>query len=125
MKKLLLILGLATLKLKAQTVAIRITVDTTNVFNITAPARHIQGLQLAWQRDILMANQLTNTPPTWPQSVTNEILSRLKSLTDQAIADEIQTNKLSAAASQLLNIWPQLSATQQSNLVSILKPFVQ
>lgn len=125
MKKLSWIIGLFALGLsaRAQTVAIRITVDTTNVFNISAPARHVQGLQLAWQRDIQTAIQLTNTLPTWPQSVTNEILTRLSSLTTQAIADELKTNQITRFIPP--DVWVLLSTAQQTNILGILKPFGQ
>lgn len=131
MKKLIVSISLILLSISARAQSTNISVRTTvvdgtgtNQLTIQLPPRYVQGMILAWSRDVMVANQLTNTPPSFFSSVTNEVTARLKSLQDQAIADELATNKITTAAILLPSLWPTMSTADQINIAAIFRKYV-
>lgn len=133
MKKLFILIGLAltALSVRSQTTNITLTGTititgpgaSTNQFTINGNSRISQGLNLAWERDIMVANQNTNSPPTFTQSVRSEIISLLEPLQTRAIADELQKQRIAEGASKIAAIWPQMTAQEQSQLKALLDKY--
>jgi hypothetical protein len=88
MKKLLLTL-IAACPLYAQTTNVSLVVTVveptrTNSFNMTLSKREVVGLSLNYAKDVMVATQNTNTPPTFRLSVRDTINGLLTPLAVQA-----------------------------------------
>jgi phosphoserine aminotransferase len=123
MKKLFILAAtLITLQAQSTNITVRLTIvepTVTNVFNINASTNIVNGLNITWQRDIMKAEQETNTPPTFAQSVRLEVIDRLKDLKDIADADEIKRKKVDALAAAIGKRWSDLTVTERQQLEAI------
>jgi len=126
MKKFLFGLSLTLIGLRAQSTNIDIRIRTfeptvTNQVTITLTSYQAQAFQLAYLRDVQTAVQQTNTPPTFWQSVTNELRAfLLDDLNRRGVADDEKTNKLDQIAIQAQSVWPTLNASNRNVIKTLL-----
>lgn len=132
MKKLfilpLALFALATAQAQTTNVDLRITLRqplSTNQVSQTLPQGFVQGFILAWQKDTMLALQLTNPAPSFWFSVTNEVAELIKPLRVRAEADEISTNQIPQIIQDLQNRWSVSTSVQKSNFVQAAKALGQ
>jgi non-homologous end joining protein Ku len=134
MKKLLLTIGLiaAALSANAQSSntvqAIRLTytdgVGATNNTTINVSAREAEGFLLNFNKDLMVAIQQTNTPPTFQQSIRGAVNTVLLApLAQQARADERKQAKVEAFVPLIGELWDSMTAQERSQLTTLANKY--
>lgn len=96
----------------------------TNNTTINLTAREAEGFVLNFNKDVIVAQQQTNTPPTFQTSIrqtTQQVL--LNTLAQQARADERKQAKVEAFVPLIGVLWDDLTIQEKNQLTTMANKY--
>lgn len=95
-------------------------VGATNNTTINVNAKEAAGFALNFAKDQMTAQQLTNPPPTFQQSIRSTVnLVLLKEMARQANNDERKQAKVEAFVPLIGDLWESLTAQERNQLATM------